>query len=381
MLSPSRITGAGLLVALMAVLGSPTALADTGSDVQCGDTLTASVQLDADLNCTGTALTIAASGVTVDLGGHTVTGTTSGISAHDQTGVTISNGTVGGGISLTRVSSSAFSTLHVDSLSLSSVDSAVVTDSVIQNGRISLQGVLSLVRSSVIGVSGIATASAVIMTDSTVTDSSFTSESTGFTLTGSTLTRSRISGTESGAQVATKNKFIQSRMSFFFANRLDIEDNQFTGADSGLGLTDLTFKASVIKGNVFNGGGVGVSIDARDLRGLNDIAISHNVFVDNSAAGILLQARGTGSTHAITISDNVFSSNGKASNGSVDLDGVPVDDGLHIDVPPASPVTVSDNFTLNNADHGIEAQPGTVIDGGGNISVGDPAGCLGVICK
>jgi hypothetical protein len=200
------VAGIGILVA---VLGAPQALASAPRvAVQCGDTVTASIQLDADLNCTGTALTIAASGVTVDLGGHTVVGTTGGISAQNQTDVTIADGTVGGGISLLGVKPSAFTNLHVDSLTLTLGTSVVATDSVIQDGKITLQGDLSLVRSSMIGVHTLAMSSGITMTDSAVTDSGFSTNGVGFTLTRNTLTRTVIGEDESGNQVAIDNKFI-----------------------------------------------------------------------------------------------------------------------------------------------------------------------------
>ena len=63
-----------------------------------------------------------------------------------------------------------------------------------------------------------------------------------------------------------------------------------------------------------------------------------------------------------------------------DINGSLVNDGLHITVPLGTDITVANNQTSNNADYGIEAQSGTVIDGGGNVSSNDPSGCLGVAC-
>jgi hypothetical protein len=42
---------------------------------------------------------------------------------------------------------------------------------------------------------------------------------------------------------------------------------------------------------------------------------------------------------------------------------------------------VSNNVTINNASHGIFADPGSVVDGGGNISIDNPDGCTGVHCS
>lgn len=373
------IAGIGILVA---VLGAPQASASAPRDaVQCGDTVTASIQLDADLNCTGTALTIAASNVTVDLDGHTVTGTAGGIAAQNQTGLTIANGTVAGGISLLGVKPTAFTNLHVDSLTLKLGTSVVATDSVIQNGNINLQGDLSLVRSSMIGEHTLALSSGITMTDSAVTDSGFSTNGVGFTLTGNTLTRTRIGEDESGNQIAIGNKFIQSSLDVLLVNSLDIENNQFTGPGSGLEVDDSIFRASIVKGNVFDGSTVGIDIDTANFGRIDNVAISHNVFFDNAAAGILLEAPKGDGAHGVAISDNVFASNGKASNGFLDRHGVPVDDGVHVDVPAGNQITIADNVTVDNADHGIAATPGTVVDGGGNISVGDPNGCVGVVCK
>jgi hypothetical protein len=251
---------------------------------------------------------------------------------------------------------------------------------VIEQGKISVQGAISLVRCSLTGVRGIAQYSAITMTGSTVTDSGFISEATNFTLHGNTLTRSHLSGDESGTQVVTDNKFVQSEMNFYIARSLDVENNRFTGDGSGLTVYDTIAKTSTVKGNVFDSAKVGLEIYTTDFERINDVSISRNVFVNNAAAGILLEGGKFPNSRSVAISDNVFASNGKASNGSVDTHGAAIDDGLHVDVPSASLVTIGANFTLNNADHGIEARPGTVIDGGGNVSVGDPAGCLGVVC-
>ncbi len=63
------------LVAALAGAGSAAANSSP-STVNCGDTLTHSVKLTADLtNCPGDGLVIGANGITVDLNGHTIDGT------------------------------------------------------------------------------------------------------------------------------------------------------------------------------------------------------------------------------------------------------------------------------------------------------------------
>lgn len=69
--------------------------------LSCGDTVTADVTLTTDLHCTtgSSALRVAASGVTIDLNGHTLSGDSSlpGIHVHDANNVTITGpGTIRG---------------------------------------------------------------------------------------------------------------------------------------------------------------------------------------------------------------------------------------------------------------------------------------------
>ena len=82
------------------VLGTAPAAA---SHVACGDVITQDTMLDSDLSCPGDGLLIAADGVTLDLGGHTISGPAAGFSAgvkvqHDVTlqDVTIRRGTIRG---------------------------------------------------------------------------------------------------------------------------------------------------------------------------------------------------------------------------------------------------------------------------------------------
>ena len=84
---------------------------------------------------------------------------------------------------------------------------------------------------------------------------------------------------------------------------------------------------------------------------------------------------------AADINSNRFTANGYRLAGRKDRLGRPVADGLHIAVTAEADVSVADNATRNNASYGIFADPGTVHDGGGNTSVGDPNGCLGVTCQ
>ena len=79
--------------------GKPRLLPPPAAAVQCGQVITSDTTLANDLvDCPGTALTIGADGVTLDLGGHLVDGTNAsgseGIAVDGRTGVTIRRGTV-----------------------------------------------------------------------------------------------------------------------------------------------------------------------------------------------------------------------------------------------------------------------------------------------
>lgn len=85
---------------LLAVLG--TAAPATAAHVSCGQTITTPTVLDSDVGpCTGNGIIIGADGVSLNLNGHRVFGTSgfgegAGILVFRKTGVTISNGTVSG---------------------------------------------------------------------------------------------------------------------------------------------------------------------------------------------------------------------------------------------------------------------------------------------
>jgi nitrous oxidase accessory protein NosD len=88
------VFGAALVAAAPAGAGAAPAPA-------CGQTVTASVRLTADLaGCAGNGLVVGAAGVTIDLGGHTISGTNAkggeGIAVDGHARVRILNGTIRG---------------------------------------------------------------------------------------------------------------------------------------------------------------------------------------------------------------------------------------------------------------------------------------------
>ncbi len=93
-----RLTALALLAGACLLLVAGTAGAG-GSGVGCGSTLTKSTTLTTDIvGCTGTALVIGADGITVNLAGHTVSGTNAagseGIASDGYSGVQIFGGSI-----------------------------------------------------------------------------------------------------------------------------------------------------------------------------------------------------------------------------------------------------------------------------------------------
>src|SRR5205814_8284611 len=66
--------------------------------VHCGETITTSVVLRADLTCPGTAIVVGANDLVIDLDGHTITGsrTGNGVEGDSHAGITVRNGTIAG---------------------------------------------------------------------------------------------------------------------------------------------------------------------------------------------------------------------------------------------------------------------------------------------
>ena len=94
-----RLLAPALLLGLLAWNAAPAA----ASHVACGDTITQDTTLDGDLTCPGNGLVISANGVTLDLGGHAISGSgaafSTGVTARQDVtleDVTIRRGTIRG---------------------------------------------------------------------------------------------------------------------------------------------------------------------------------------------------------------------------------------------------------------------------------------------
>lgn len=131
---------AAVLTALAGVAVAPAAAsASEGSALACGTVVTASVTLTHDLlGCAGAGLVVGASGITIDLNGHTVAGTGTGAGIDNEAGhdgVTVLDGTVEGfvfGVHLFATRHGHIEDVHVtrnlDGLKIERADRIVIDD-------------------------------------------------------------------------------------------------------------------------------------------------------------------------------------------------------------------------------------------------------------
>ncbi|MGW4212439.1 right-handed parallel beta-helix repeat-containing protein [Lentzea sp. NPDC004789] len=368
--------------------------------IQCGDTVTTDISLSADLHCTGPGLIVKAANVVVNLKGHSITGsgTGTGISAVEQAGVRVRNG---------RISNFDRGVFFAESIDGELVD-LILTDNTGHNVQTAdnstgfkltgckiRRGGVEINTTSGLTVTGSEFSQAAIelkltsrsphFSGSTFVDSpiTFSTNANNGSLTGSTLIRSGVSLREADDLTVSGNTFKQGYVRVLNgSHNTTITDNRFSDGDRAVFVQQAISSANLrIIRNRFTGNQIGV--DASDVFvGMeNGITISGNAFVDNAVAGILLDSAAVHSPYWVRIEKNVLKANGKSSGGRVDKAGRPINDGIHVNVPANSPVEITGNFTKGNADYGIEAVPGSVTDGGGNVSHGDPSGCLGVVCS
>jgi hypothetical protein len=318
------------------------------------------------------ALTVTASPVVLDLGGHTVRGTirVNG-SFEEDTDITVRNGTA------LRISVWNTSRLGVTDLGLTWLDShySQVTVSASEldgrgSGRVYYDEGSSLTvtgstinRTTLEGAAGSATIVRSVLRD--------------------TFVAGGVNGRGSGYLAVTDSRLLRS--SVHAEGRAVIERNTIrdapTSADAGVDIDAYYLSAgATVRDNVITGGRVGIQ-----LAGSRSAAtqVTGNTVRDAAAAGILVDGYpGPAPSESLTtITGNRLLGNGHHSNGATDSTGRPVDDGLHIVThPDETPVLVAANRTRDNADYGIEVAAGTVQEGGGNTSRDDPSGCLGVRC-
>lgn len=304
------------LGSILAVVVAPA----SAEHVQCGDTITQSTTLDSDIiDCAdprGRAIRIGASGITLDLGGHTVDGT--GVGFGITAGGDFSNVTVRGG----HVREFGITGIHLVGESDNVVRDVTVTDN--------FRGVsVSHLRAVVEGVT--ATRNAVGINFGNVTDA----------VVRRNIAFENQSGIGGGVIFSS---LIADNVS---------HDNEF----NGMGFVFLRDNTRIVRNESTDNGNYGIQVDGESL----DSTLLGNRVSGSGFDGIFVSAD----------SGNITLDRNRADDNA--------DDGIDVDGPGN---TLTRNSAFRNFDYGIEAAPGT-IDGGKNKAGqnGNPAQCVGVVCK
>lgn len=315
--------------------------------VQCGDVIAKDTTLDGDLSCRGDGLTVVASGVTVDLAGHTIagSGTDEGVSVWAGD-VTITGGTITDfaygaytdgprGTTLHDVVLRRNGTgLHCQFAPECRIEQSVVRDNGVGIRIYSPDGgdpEPTVIRRNeiVLNVTGVrTTGESALVAHNRVAQNSGDGISSSFGRPVGVV-RNLVSGNgEEGVRI-------------FFGVQATISGNRIVdNAANGVG--------------VHGGSGEGTEAD-----------IDNNRIERNGGDGVLVEPFTN-----VTVRHNRANRNG--------------DDGIDVDIPTCcqDETLVAANMAHFNADLGIEAGPGTT-DGGGNKARhnGNPAQCTGVSCR
>lgn len=330
-----------LVTTLGAVLPAP----GMAASAACGDALTASVTLDADLACGAGGLTVAVDGIVIDLAGHTISGT-SGNGIDNALGfdrVTVKNGTIdgfengivhGGGekhvIRAMRVRNGVSSILLAAGVRFSKIEKSFVGSN---TGRmIEVFGddnvVTRVVATNSSGLGITIYGNRNVVTKNTVANAldgiALSGAASGTIVSGNAVANGRGSGIilalfgGTGGNVVTKNR----------SDGNGDEGIIVTGTDD-----------TVVSGNTVIGNAIGIRIGtaARTV-------VAKNVAVANDDDGIVIAAAAVGTV----VTANKAERNADAGVSTIS---------------PSSIFTK--NFAFANGTNGIEAADGA-IDGGGN---------------
>jgi parallel beta-helix repeat protein len=322
---PRRSLPFASLTFLLSVLLTAFAPAPVAA-LACGEPITTSTALDADLHCeSGDAVVVAAHGITLDLKGHTISGpgayapgTGAGVRVAGYGGVTVQNGTIEGFAAAVVLDSNATGS-HLWNL---------------------------VVRANDIGLL-LANSSGNLVEKSFVQDNGRDGiKLGGFGSTNNDVHQNVVTGNTWGITAANG------------ANGNRVTANTITGSEqAGIVVFDQAdgnaLAKNVVSGSVLDGIVVQGTCDGS--------AVTQNASSGNGRDGIRVDA-GTSGT---VVGRNVANLNG--------------DDGIDVD---SAGTTILKNAADANGGLGIEAVAG-VVDGGGNSASenGDPAQCTGVSCE
>jgi parallel beta-helix repeat protein len=320
----------------------------SATNVQCGQVVTQDVTLDGDLsNCPGDGLRIGADDITIDLGDHTIDGSTTGDGIRNiaHRGVRVQNGTIqefSVGVRLESAARNSLSGLQLRNnrdLAVSLFDSArnrLSGLTVVGNGALAPGG------EGILLVSG---------SDRNVVENSTFASNRLWAVRITYSSRNRITNNDVGAHSSAGIVLLGGC----------VENVVRHNVVHGAGLDGIGTGASDNVGNVVDGNEVsGESRNGISVLFASGTKVLRNDVSGNGADGIFV-SRST----ATVVQRNQAYENG--------------DDGIDTREPST---TLTANRANGNVDLGIEAVPG-VTDGGRNRARGNgnPAQCLNVACR
>ncbi|GAA3115709.1 right-handed parallel beta-helix repeat-containing protein [Streptosporangium carneum] len=357
-----RRLGTPVACALLVALTGTTPAKASAAEVTCGGTVSADTTLTADLTCVGSGLRIDTDGVTLDLGGHTFTGTGLAVQAAE---VTVKNGRIVGtsevGVSVHRPDSDDRAGATLSDVQVVGKDPASGRTRV-QNATLTLTGTPSTCVAE--GLTLLAATATVeqcaVSRDISVQDS------TGVTISSSRLSNGRLLTERSTGGTYNGTVFDAFPVTVGAGSGGDVfQDNVFRNTETAFEVKSggSPSRPVTFNGNVFMNNSVGLlggdGFDAATVKG--------NVFHSNRTVGLLIN-QSSAAVNPNPVADNIFFANGTSPRKITDLGGNTVRGGLHVFTgsTPQPSLTLARNTGLANGGFLIWAKPGSVVDGGGN---------------
>ncbi|MDF5757218.1 right-handed parallel beta-helix repeat-containing protein [Spongiactinospora sp. TRM90649] len=355
---PLRLRALTLVCALAAALAVALPARAHALVVNCGDTLTGSVTLTADLTCAGHALTVDADNVTIDLNGHEIIGNGTGnaITVRARKGISVSNGVI-------RNFANGVHASFGSTVVLTGVRLLAARIYANPGGNVTATGSLS---TCAVSGASMSLRSLLVIQGCRVTGTLSLSESGGSAIRDSVLTDGEITLFQTGGSTFTGNVFDD----FPVYNGHDLRsnlwrENEFKNAATAF-IARPEYRqdrATIVENNFFHDNDIGLHGD-----GTRNVIVRNNFFALNGTAGMYL-TNDYPMVSPDALSGNVFVDNGRSPSGLTDPDGNSVRGGIHIRTTTADPVrriTIAGNSGSGNGGYMIWAPPGMVVDGGGN---------------
>jgi hypothetical protein len=406
-----------LLTLGVSAVAGPAEAAPVSTVVTCGQSITASIRLANDLiDCTGDGLVIGADHITLDLAGHSISGTNApgseGIADDGHPGLTVTNGTIAtfffNGIGLRGAPGSAVSHMTIRKIGAGGVQGGEVSTGVLVKDSPNTSVFDSTVTNDVSafqsdGVDVLGSAGAVISHNQLTRnawDGMFVFFSPGTSVVDNILDGNQNQGIEvnqgSDHTLLAGNQAAGNASSGLVVGAISgarVEGNTLTGNGQGAGLFMFDLLNSQISDNQAHGNGVGIDLEGGQNGSAGD-RITSNDTSRNAFAGLLVANGANENLVTGNVSNAnqgspgngggivLFSVTGNTVRGNVANLNLAVGIGVFEGNPGDSAGNVvADNVANNNHAHGIDVVSGTV-DGGGNIAHHNtpPPDCLGVVC-